>query len=593
MIPIFSLFHLLPLLPISLGQLTPSVTYNPPNPTQALVPSTGSPNAQWSNVLGNTLWFYDAQRSGRLDNGSYPNRVGWRNDSALHDGDDWGVDLTGGWYDAGDYIKATFPLGFTMFALSWGALSYGQGYDAAKQTEYLDSTIRWGYDWLMKAHPEDDVLFLQVGSSVIDNDYWGGDQNIPTPRPAYPINSSSPGTDAWASTSSAFSLGALLYSGQVWNTTTSSSPPTSPSLTNSTYSALLLKHAETLYNVANSTRPFVSYDASVPEITDAYGSTGYWDDLCLSALSLAIATNQSKYYSDAYFWYTNSSLTNNQKIWSWDKRTVAAYVLFAETSVARPGLAQGAGLDVNVTGWQTEAEGYFDKILNGDFKDAHVTKGGLLYFGEDSADNSLQPALATATLMFRYAPLASSSDKTQAYNAFAQSQIDYILGNNAMSSVYIVGMHPNSPQNPSSAPASGGDNIEDVRNDPPVEAHVIYGGMVGGPLRNDKFWDWRDDWVQTEIALDYNANWPSVAAMMIANNSADPFYVSLAVRTYSTPSGQPCDNALPCHGTSKGKIAGIVVGVVLGVLLIIAGLVFWKRKQIARWWRRGYRLPKA
>ena len=61
-------------------------------------------------------------------------------------------------------------------------------------------------------------------------------------------------------------------------------------------------------------------------------------------------------------------------------------------------------------------------------------------------------------------------------------------------------MHPNSPQNPSSAPASGGDNIEDVRNDPPTEAHVLYGGMVGGPLENDKFWDWRDDWVQTEVS---------------------------------------------------------------------------------------------
>lgn len=47
------------------------------------------------------------------------------------------------------YIKATFPLGFTMMALSWGALSYGPGYDAVNQTAYLDGTLRWGFDWLM------------------------------------------------------------------------------------------------------------------------------------------------------------------------------------------------------------------------------------------------------------------------------------------------------------------------------------------------------------------------------------------------------------------------------------------------------------
>ena len=35
-------------------------------------------------------------------------------------------------------------------ALSWGALTHGEGYDAANQTAYLDGTLRWGFDWLMK-----------------------------------------------------------------------------------------------------------------------------------------------------------------------------------------------------------------------------------------------------------------------------------------------------------------------------------------------------------------------------------------------------------------------------------------------------------
>ena len=84
------------------AQLTPSPTYSPPAATAGLAASSAAPNAQWSTVLGNSLWFYDAQRSGKLDQGTYGNRVSWRNDSALNDGSDWGIDLTGGWYDAGD-----------------------------------------------------------------------------------------------------------------------------------------------------------------------------------------------------------------------------------------------------------------------------------------------------------------------------------------------------------------------------------------------------------------------------------------------------------------------------------------------------------
>lgn len=83
------------------AQLTPSPTYSPPSATQGTVSSTASPNPQWAAVLGNGLWFYDAQRSGNLSQG-IGNRVEWRNDSALNDGQDYGLDLSGGWYDAGD-----------------------------------------------------------------------------------------------------------------------------------------------------------------------------------------------------------------------------------------------------------------------------------------------------------------------------------------------------------------------------------------------------------------------------------------------------------------------------------------------------------
>jgi hypothetical protein len=47
--------------------------------------------------------------------------------------------------------------------ICWGALDIGgNGYDDAGQTAYLDSTLRWGLDWLIKAHPKPDTLYVYV-----------------------------------------------------------------------------------------------------------------------------------------------------------------------------------------------------------------------------------------------------------------------------------------------------------------------------------------------------------------------------------------------------------------------------------------------
>jgi len=77
----------------------PKPPFMPQNASAGAVPSAGGiPNTQWSSLLGNLLYFYEAQRSGKLPT---TNRVKWRNDSALTDGRDLKLDLTGGYYDAG------------------------------------------------------------------------------------------------------------------------------------------------------------------------------------------------------------------------------------------------------------------------------------------------------------------------------------------------------------------------------------------------------------------------------------------------------------------------------------------------------------
>ena len=64
---------------------------------------------------------------------------------------------------------------------------------------------------------------------------------------------------------------------------------------------------------------------------------------------------------------------------------------------------------------------------------------------------------------------------------------------------YVVGVNPNSPSNPHSALASGGYDLDKIDSDPPQEAYVLYGAVVGGPDKRDNFYDIRSDWPQTEV----------------------------------------------------------------------------------------------
>ena len=61
-------------------------------------------NYGFNEAIDKSLLFYEAQRSGPLPNNM---RIDWRKDSALNDGSDVGLDLTGGYYD-GMYYKTVY-----------------------------------------------------------------------------------------------------------------------------------------------------------------------------------------------------------------------------------------------------------------------------------------------------------------------------------------------------------------------------------------------------------------------------------------------------------------------------------------------------
>ncbi|KAG6854997.1 hypothetical protein C0991_005926 [Blastosporella zonata] len=360
----------LTVIPIHAQLALPYPPYIPPNLADGVLRTSQPkvPNPQWSNMLGNLLYFYEAQRSGPLPS---TNRVPWRNSSTLNDGKDVGLDLTGGYFDAGDFIKATFPLSASLQSICWGATDFGEGYDAANQTAYLDDMLRWGLDWLMKAHPSNNTLYVLVGNTDVDDAYWGGDQNIPTFRPSYQINDTHPGTDAAAGASAAFSACAILYSNKSFG-----GPFSSPaSLQNSSYADKLLSHAQQLYSFAvNATGGQKTYQTSVPAVAASYGSTSYTDELTLAALLLSWATNSTALYQQAQNYYNKFQLAGQNGVFNWDSKTPALAVLFAQMSQSNSNF--GGNLSI----WRNEAERYFDRILNTQGP-GYMTRGGLLRSG--------------------------------------------------------------------------------------------------------------------------------------------------------------------------------------------------------------------
>lgn len=96
--------------------------------------------------------------AGKLEN----NKIPWRGDSGLQDGSEEKLDLSKGMYDAGDHMKFGFPMAFTATVLSWAILEYGDHMKAVNQLEPAQDSLKWITDYLVNAHPSDDVLYIQV-----------------------------------------------------------------------------------------------------------------------------------------------------------------------------------------------------------------------------------------------------------------------------------------------------------------------------------------------------------------------------------------------------------------------------------------------
>lgn len=377
-------------------------------------------------------------------------------------------------------MKFIFPLTFTMTETCWGALEFWDGYQLANQTHYLDQMVRWGMDWLIKAHPNDNTLYVQVGLDEVDNNYWGPDTFIPLPRTSFKVTNTSPGTDVMADAAAAFASCSMLYRDKLKDTT---------------YAATLQTHATSLFQVAETARPQQVYQNVVPAAKCCYGSSGFIDELAWGAAWMYKLTGDASFATkaDSYIGQLNARSVQVNTI-TWDDKSSLVYILMA-----------GATPPALRTKWQGLAQQYADIVADGD-NDNSRTEGGLFY---SSGNSQLDSSVVAANAAFALQILANNMNATgssdigriNSYTAFALKQVEYLLGDNPEWTPYVVGVHPNSPANPHSAAASGGTDIDNIDTSPSEERWTLYGALVGGPDKNDRFLDERSKWEQSEVTI--------------------------------------------------------------------------------------------
>ena len=463
----------------------------------------------YAEALQKSFLFYEANRSGDLDEAS--KRINWRGDSNLSDGFDGiyfgdrndanlqeglAFDLTGGYFDAGDHGKFGLPLASTLTTLSWGGIEHAEGYAASEQTNELLSAVRWGTDYLLKAHVTDnsgntEFFVVQVGDVSADHALWSAPETQNIDRPAMAITPDKPGSDVAAQSAAALASASILFrnAGDV------------------EYAETLLKNAEQLFEFANDYRG--KYSNSVTEVQGYYASwSGYYDDLALGAAWLARANEAAGKDGESYrnqaldFYRNNIGGLNNGWTHNWDDTSYAAAVILAQDS-------QNVAIKQDVEGW-------LNNWVNGG-NGVTITDGGLRFI---SQWGSLRYAANTAFLAGIYAD--NVNDPGQAYSKLSQSTVNYILGDNPAGISYMVGYGESYPQQPHHRAASGV-GWNDFRNGLPNE-NILYGALVGGPSSADDYSynDSRDDYISNEVAIDYNAGITGALARSIEQLGGEP-----------------------------------------------------------------------
>ncbi|KAG5030224.1 hypothetical protein GLYMA_05G236400v4 [Glycine max] len=462
-----------------------------------LLPCPTAAGHDYRDALRKSILFFEGQRSGKLP---ADQRLRWRHDSALHDGATAGVDLSGGYYDAGDNIKFGFPMAFSTTMLSWSVIDF----EKSMGTELGNAlkAVRWGTDYLLKATAKigSGVVFVQVGDPYSDHNCWERPEDMDTLRTVFKIDGSHPGSDVAGETAAALAAASIVFRSR------------DPS-----YSTMLLNRAVAVFQFADKHRGAYSnslHRAVCPFYCDV---NGYQDELLWAAAWLHKASRRRQYRE--YIVRNEVVLRAGDTIneFGWDNKHAGINVLISKEVLM--------GRAEYFASFKQNADGFICSTLPGiSHPQVQYSPGGLIF---KAGGSNMQHVTSLSFLLLAYSNYLSHANKvvpcgeTTATPALlkhlAKRQVDYILGDNPLGMSYMVGYGARYPQrihhrasslpsvaaHPAHIGCKAGSRYYFSPNPNP---NVLLGAVVGGPTNNtDSFPDSRPFFQQSEPTTYINA----------------------------------------------------------------------------------------
>jgi len=419
----------------------------------------GASSQDYGKALTYGIEFFDANKCGK--DVSIDNVFNWRGACHTADGKDVGVDLTGGYHDAGDHVKFGLPQGYAASVLGWSLYEFGNTFDNSGNKKKMLSTLKYFTDYFLKSHTNSSTFYYQLGEGDSDHTYWGPPEEQSTTRPTqYVANSSNPASDVLGETSAALTLMYLNYKS-----------------VDLAYADKCLKAAKELYQMGKTNQGKGNGQSF-------YQSNSYNDDLAWAACWLYVVEKDSSYITDIDGYLSKNTQSGDNPFknkWGmcWDDMYMAVFTKMADV---------------------TKDQKYKDAVeynLNYWINDLTTSPGGMKYLHNWGVLRYNAAASMISSLYYR-----QSGDKK--YLSLAQTQIDYMLGNNPSHISYVIGYGSNWPLHPHHRAANGytyanGDNAKPAK-------HQLTGALVGGPDQSDVYKDDVNQYQYTEVAIDYNAS---------------------------------------------------------------------------------------
>ncbi|MBN2715824.1 MAG: glycoside hydrolase family 9 protein, partial [Deltaproteobacteria bacterium] len=496
----------------------------------------------WGKALQMALWFFNVNKSGQ---GVACTNVQWRGDAHIDDahiqlipnGDngvnmsaayiakyrdildpdgDGEADLSGGYYNAGDYIKLGLTTGYMVSTLSWALHEFPEAFlETGLKSDTL-AQIRWAADYFMKNMFIENRMGAPESWRVIAYAHQVGDvsdhqcgwmppelrDTVTCPRKGYFATLENPAADVTANHAAALALVSLVTADD------------------ESYAADTLNHAMALYQFAK-TDPAVVADTT----TGLYESEYAWDDLAWAATWLYEATGDTSYLDEALEWlfqidgFDESCVTqpgqwsNTSACWTenwthtWNSLRSGVFVRLAVSMEA-------AGLTQLPNNKYARIAEVFQMISRADSEawldPAHATPQGFSRKINATWGSGRYNA-AGQLVALTYARHFPEDDLSPRLIDWARTQSRYLLGDNQVNAdpngkSFMMGFTDLSP-NYASQPhhAAGHASIFGLPDTPVENRHILYGALVNGPMDNDTHIDKRDDYSANEVTIDLNA----------------------------------------------------------------------------------------